>query len=68
MKDYDIIIMGISSGDPEKDSWIKESEARGMTWYVEVVMGDDLDKYLEKISKGPPWKDPTVNTSIVRFT
>jgi alkanesulfonate monooxygenase SsuD/methylene tetrahydromethanopterin reductase-like flavin-dependent oxidoreductase (luciferase family) len=54
MKDYDIVIMGMSSGDPEKDSWIKESEALGMTWYVEVMMGDELDKYLEKIGKGPP--------------
>jgi len=54
MKDYDIVIMGMSSGDSEKDSWIRESETIGMTWYVEVVMGDDLDKHLEKISKGPP--------------
>ncbi len=54
MKNYDIVIMGMSSGDPEKDSWIKESEAFGMTWYVEVVMGNDFDKYLEKIAKGHP--------------
>ncbi len=53
MKDYDIVIMGISSGDPEKDSWIKESEALGMTWYVEVMMGDNYDKFLERIVKEP---------------
>lgn len=54
MKDYDIVIMGMSTGDPEKDSWIGESEFLGMTWYVEIVMGDDLDKFLGKIAKGPP--------------
>jgi alkanesulfonate monooxygenase SsuD/methylene tetrahydromethanopterin reductase-like flavin-dependent oxidoreductase (luciferase family) len=54
MKNFDIVIMGVSTGDPEKDSWIDESEALGVTWYVEVMMGDDFDKYSEKIAKGPP--------------
>ena len=54
MKGFDIVIMGVSTGDPEKDSWIDESEALGVTWYVEVMMGDDFDKYSEKIAKGPP--------------
>jgi alkanesulfonate monooxygenase SsuD/methylene tetrahydromethanopterin reductase-like flavin-dependent oxidoreductase (luciferase family) len=54
MKGFDIVIMGVSTGDPEKDSWIDESEALGVTWYVEVMMGDDFDKYLEKTVKGPP--------------
>ena len=42
-----------STGDPEKDSWIEESKACGVTWYVEVMMGDDFDKFLERIVKGP---------------
>ena len=42
------------TGDSEKDSWIDESEALGVTWYVEVMMRDEFDKYLEKIGKGPP--------------
>jgi len=54
LKDFDMVIMGVSSGSPEKDSWIDESESLGCTWYAEVMMGDDLDKHLEKISKGPP--------------
>ena len=54
MKGFDIVIMGVSTGDPEKDSWIDESEALGVTWYVEVMMGDDFDKYLEKTARGPP--------------
>ncbi len=54
LKDFDMVIIGVSTGDPEKDSWIDESEALGVTWYVEVMMGDDFDKYLEKIAKGPP--------------
>ena len=53
MKDFDIVIMGQSTGDPEKDSWIDESKATGATWYVEVMMGDDFDKFLERIVKGP---------------
>lgn len=51
---FDIVIMGVSTGDPEKDSWIDESEALGITWYVEVMMGEDFDKYLEKVARGPP--------------
>ena len=54
MKDYDMIIIGQSTGDPEKDSWIDESKACGVTWYLEVRMRYDFDKYLEKITKGPP--------------
>ena len=54
MKDYDIVIIGMSSGNPEKDSWIKESEALGMTWYAEVMMGDYFEGHLEKVMKGPP--------------
>ncbi len=42
-----------STGDPEKDSWIDESEASGVNWYVEVMMGDDYDKFFERIVKGP---------------
>lgn len=53
MEDFDMVIIGVSSGDPEKDSWIDESEALGVTWYVEVMMGDDFDKFLERIVKGP---------------
>jgi alkanesulfonate monooxygenase SsuD/methylene tetrahydromethanopterin reductase-like flavin-dependent oxidoreductase (luciferase family) len=52
MKDYDVVILGTTSGD-EKDSWIDESEALGCTWYVEVMMGDDFDKFLKRIVKGP---------------
>ena len=43
-----------STGDPEKDSWIDEYKAAGVNWYVEVMMGDDFDKFLEKFAKGPP--------------
>jgi alkanesulfonate monooxygenase SsuD/methylene tetrahydromethanopterin reductase-like flavin-dependent oxidoreductase (luciferase family) len=53
MKDFDMVIIGITTGDPEKDSWIDESEASGVTWYAEVMMGDDFDKFLERIVKGP---------------
>ncbi|TFG26222.1 LLM class flavin-dependent oxidoreductase [Candidatus Thorarchaeota archaeon] len=54
MKDYDVVIMGTTTGGPEKPSWIDESEALGCTWYVEIVMGDDFHKHLERIAKGPP--------------
>jgi len=52
MKDFDVVIIGISTGDPEKDSWIDESKACGVTWYVEVMMGDDFDKFFERIVRG----------------
>ena len=54
MKDFDIVIIGQSTGDPEKDWWIDESKALGVTWYLEVRMGYDFDKFLEIITKGPP--------------
>jgi len=54
MKDFDIVIIGQSTGDSEKDLWINESEALGVTWYLEVRMGYDFDKFLEIITKGPP--------------
>jgi alkanesulfonate monooxygenase SsuD/methylene tetrahydromethanopterin reductase-like flavin-dependent oxidoreductase (luciferase family) len=54
MKDFDMVILGTATWDPKKDSWINESEALGCTWYVEVMMGDDFDKYLEKVRRGPP--------------
>ncbi len=54
MKDFDIVIIGVSTGDAERDSWIDESKACGVTWYVEVMMGDDFDKFYKKIAKGHP--------------
>jgi len=54
LKDFDMVIIGVSTGNPEKDSWIDESEALGCTWYVEVMMGDDFDKFFERIVKGHP--------------
>lgn len=53
MKDFDIVIIGQTTGGPEKPSWIDESEALGCTWYAEVMIGDDFDKFLERIVKGP---------------
>ncbi|MHA1950981.1 MAG: LLM class flavin-dependent oxidoreductase [Candidatus Thorarchaeota archaeon] len=53
MKDYDIVILGQTTGDPEKDSWVEETKTLGMTWYVEVMMGDHFDKFLARIVKGP---------------
>jgi hypothetical protein len=53
MKDFDIVIIGQTTGDPEKPSWIDESEASGVTWYAEVMMGNDSDKFFERIAKGP---------------
>ena len=52
MKDFDMVVLGTTTGD-EKVSWIDECEALGCTWYVEVMMGDDFDKFLERIAKGP---------------
>lgn len=54
MKDFDIVIMGVSTGDAEKDSWIDESKACGVTWYVEAMMGDDFDKLYRKTVEGHP--------------
>jgi alkanesulfonate monooxygenase SsuD/methylene tetrahydromethanopterin reductase-like flavin-dependent oxidoreductase (luciferase family) len=53
MKSYDVVIIGQTTGDSEKPSWIDDSEALGCTWYAEVMMGDDYDKFLERIVKGP---------------
>ncbi|MHA1495554.1 MAG: LLM class flavin-dependent oxidoreductase [Candidatus Thorarchaeota archaeon] len=53
MKDFDMVIIGQTTGDPEKESWVDESKACGVTWYAEVMMGDDFDKFLERIVKGP---------------
>jgi len=53
MKDFDVIIIGATTGD-EKVSWIDESESLGCTWYLEVMMGDDFNKFMERILKGPP--------------
>ena len=53
MKDYDVVIMGTTAGGPEKPSWIDESEALGCTWYVEAMMGNNFDKFSERIVKGP---------------
>jgi len=53
MKDFDMVIIGTTTGDPEKESWVDESKACGVTWYAEVMMGDDFDKFLERIVKGP---------------
>jgi len=64
MKDFDIVIIGQTTGGPEKPSWIDESEALGCTWYAEVMIGDDFDKFLERIVKGPYWKKPPVNTCV----
>jgi alkanesulfonate monooxygenase SsuD/methylene tetrahydromethanopterin reductase-like flavin-dependent oxidoreductase (luciferase family) len=53
MKDFDIVILGTTTGD-EEVTWIDESEALGCTWYVEVMMGDDFNKFFDRIGKGPP--------------
>ena len=53
MKNYDVVIMGITTGN-ERPSWIDESESLGCTWYVEIVMGDDFHRHLERIARGPP--------------
>jgi alkanesulfonate monooxygenase SsuD/methylene tetrahydromethanopterin reductase-like flavin-dependent oxidoreductase (luciferase family) len=53
MKDFDMVTLGTTSGDPEIDTWVEESKACGVTWFVEVMMGDDFDKFLERIVKGP---------------
>ena len=53
MNTYDVVIIGTTTGDPEKESWVDESEALGVTWYVEVMMGEDFDKFLARIAKGP---------------
>ena len=55
-KDFDMVLMGKSTGDAEKDSWIDEFAATGATWYAEVMMGDDFDGFLERIVQGPPLK------------
>ena len=54
IKDFDIVMMGQTTGDAERDSWIDEYKATGATWYVEVMMGDDFERFLEKIRRGPP--------------
>ena len=52
-KDFDMVLMGKTTGDAEKDSWIDEFAATGATWYVEVMMGEDFDGFLERIVRGP---------------
>jgi alkanesulfonate monooxygenase SsuD/methylene tetrahydromethanopterin reductase-like flavin-dependent oxidoreductase (luciferase family) len=52
MKDFDVVVLGQTTGDPEIDTWVEETKTLGMTWYVEVMMGDDFDKFLERIAKG----------------
>jgi alkanesulfonate monooxygenase SsuD/methylene tetrahydromethanopterin reductase-like flavin-dependent oxidoreductase (luciferase family) len=53
IENFDMVLMGQMTGNPEKDSWLDEYKATGATWYVEVMMGDDFDKFLGKIQKGP---------------
>ena len=51
---FDLILLGRSRGDPHHDSWIRDYEDAGASWFVELIMGADYDKYAERISKGPP--------------
>ncbi len=53
MEDFDVVIMGTTTGD-EEVAWIDESEALGVTWYVEIMMDADLEKHIERVSKGAP--------------
>jgi alkanesulfonate monooxygenase SsuD/methylene tetrahydromethanopterin reductase-like flavin-dependent oxidoreductase (luciferase family) len=53
MKDFDHVILGTTTGDPEIDTWVEDSKACGVTWFVEVMMGDDFDKFLARIVRGP---------------
>jgi alkanesulfonate monooxygenase SsuD/methylene tetrahydromethanopterin reductase-like flavin-dependent oxidoreductase (luciferase family) len=53
-KDFDLVIMGTTEGDPKEDSWLAEYPDVGTTWYTEVIMDDDLEKHMKRVRKGPP--------------
>ena len=51
---FDLVLLGRSRGEPHLDSWIRDYEDAGASWFVELIMGADYDKYAERISRGPP--------------
>jgi alkanesulfonate monooxygenase SsuD/methylene tetrahydromethanopterin reductase-like flavin-dependent oxidoreductase (luciferase family) len=53
-KPFDIITWGRSKGDSNADRWIHEYEAAGVTWFLEIIMGNNLKKILTRIQLGPP--------------
>jgi hypothetical protein len=46
--------MGVSTGDPEKDSWIDECAEYGSTWYVEVIWKGKMGDAFNVVQRGPP--------------
>lgn len=51
---FDIVCMGVSTGDPKKDSWIDVCAEYGSTWYVEVIMTSKMEDALNVVQRGPP--------------
>jgi hypothetical protein len=51
---FDIVCMGVSTGDPEKDSWIDVCAEHGSTWYAEVVWKGTMEDALNVVQRGPP--------------
>jgi alkanesulfonate monooxygenase SsuD/methylene tetrahydromethanopterin reductase-like flavin-dependent oxidoreductase (luciferase family) len=51
---FDIVCMGVSTGDPEKDSWIDVCAEYGSTWYVEVIWKGTMEDALKVVQRGPP--------------
>ncbi|MHA1908986.1 MAG: LLM class flavin-dependent oxidoreductase, partial [Candidatus Thorarchaeota archaeon] len=51
---FDIVCMGVSTGDPETDSWIDVCAKYGSTWYVEVIWKGTMEDALKVVQRGPP--------------
>ncbi|MFO7835156.1 MAG: LLM class flavin-dependent oxidoreductase [Candidatus Thorarchaeota archaeon] len=51
---FDMIMMGQRSGREDNSTWIEDYSDAGVTWYLEMVMEQDLENTLGKVGKGPP--------------
>ncbi|MHA2212987.1 MAG: LLM class flavin-dependent oxidoreductase [Candidatus Thorarchaeota archaeon] len=51
---FDIVCMGVSTGDPKKDSWIDVCAEYGSTWYVEVIWKGKMEDAVNVVQRGPP--------------
>ncbi len=51
---FDVVCMGVSTGDSKNDSWIAVCSESGATWYVEVLMNSKMEDALNVVQRGPP--------------
>jgi hypothetical protein len=50
---FDMVMMGSSKSKDRPNRFFEEYLDAGVTWYLELVMGERLKDSLEKVRRGP---------------